>query len=502
VDGSDRAVLIDFGATKEFIAGLTQEMSRTLSPGYAPLEQYSYRSKRYPATDIYALCASMYELLTGQVPTPATDRANQDPLIPPRQLRSDLSAHMERVLLTGLNMRVEDRFQTVDELLDALDGKFVSPQLKRARELVEQSKLPEAVKVYETCVDVEGNTEAAIELALVQLYLSDTHAEQAAHQAIQLKPSDGRGYGVLGLLDCRRSRWADATQHLSQAAHLASSEAWIQANLAWALGKSERWQEAKLAAETAIQLDANCTFAQGVKAWISSNLQDWKEAIRSAKPAIFQSKKMVSRESQELRRWVYPHLLMALDRAILTQGSQDVERCLQEFMGQFPDSAFAWGFKGWQAASQGEWAAAQTSFQQASRQPQVPDWIWRNLGVIYEQAQNIPEAIQVYQACRQQLPKSFFAHFRLGTLVAQQGQWTQAIALLEQAIELDPNSAPAHHNLAWALFQLKDEDGQVQDTHKLFLTYRRAIELYEQQREVAIGQTIRQRFQVAGVSLD
>ena len=122
IDQQNRAVLIDFGATKEFIAGQTREMSVTLSPGYAPLEQYSYRSQRWPATDFYALCASMYELLTAQLPAPATERATADTLIPPRQLSPHLSPLIEKVILTGMQFRVEDRFQTADELIDALNG--------------------------------------------------------------------------------------------------------------------------------------------------------------------------------------------------------------------------------------------------------------------------------------------------------------------------------------------------------------------------------------------
>ena len=86
INQNDRAILIDFGATKEFVAGQTRKMSVTLTPGYAPIEQYSYESKRWPATDIYALCASMYELLTGELPAPATERFASEALIPPQSI--------------------------------------------------------------------------------------------------------------------------------------------------------------------------------------------------------------------------------------------------------------------------------------------------------------------------------------------------------------------------------------------------------------------------------
>lgn len=122
IDSQDRAVLIDFGATKEFIAGQTRQMSVTLTRGYAPLEQYSYRSKRWPATDIYALSASMYELLTGQLPPEATDRIQSDTLIPPRNLVPGIDPLLEQVLLTGMKMRVQERFQSADELLKVLTG--------------------------------------------------------------------------------------------------------------------------------------------------------------------------------------------------------------------------------------------------------------------------------------------------------------------------------------------------------------------------------------------
>lgn len=122
IDRQNRAVLIDFGATKEFVAGQTRKMSVTLTPGYAPIEQYSYESKRFPATDIYALCASMYELLTGESPAPATERFASETLIPPRNLTPEIDPLLEQVILRGMEMKVQDRFQTVDELLKILTG--------------------------------------------------------------------------------------------------------------------------------------------------------------------------------------------------------------------------------------------------------------------------------------------------------------------------------------------------------------------------------------------
>jgi len=105
----------------------------------------------------------------------------------------------------------------------------------------------------------------------------------------------------------------------------------------------------------------------GLQAWIAVNQQQWKPAIRAARQAITKSKQTNPNNSQELQRWVYPCLTIALDRAVVTKQARDVERCIQEFTTQVPDSAL-WGFKGWKQALQDLWADAIPSFEQATRQ--------------------------------------------------------------------------------------------------------------------------------------
>ncbi|MDJ0676567.1 MAG: protein kinase [Calothrix sp. MO_167.B42] len=502
VDNQHRAVLIDFGAAREFMAGQTGDMTRLLTPGYAPYEQYIQNGKRFPATDLYALCASMYELLTGQQPVEATERANTllqgtalEPLIPPRQLRPELSPLIEKVILTGMEFRVEDRFQTADELIDALNGKFVSPSQKRAQELVGQGKLAEAVLAYEKYFKTEPNNgEIAVELALIQMHLDDTQAEIAAKKAIQLRPNDGRGYGVLGLVNCRQSNWSQALTNLQKAANLASQEVWIQANLAWTLGKSGNWQQAEITVNQALKLDANCTFALGLQAWIAVNQQKWKLGIRAATQAVFKSKQSSSRNSQELQRWVYPYLIISLDKAVTTKQGNDVERRIQEFMNLVPDSGFGWGFKGWKQAVQGLWNDAISSFEQASYKSTVPGWVFINQGIIQEHLHNFPAAIQTYEIYTKKFPAHAFVLFRLGTLYGRLGVWEQARSHLETAVQVKQNYAEAYHNLGWVLLNITDEHGQVKNFREMLSTYNKASDLYIQQQKHSLAHGIRQVF--------
>ena len=502
IDQQDRAVLIDFGATKEFIAGQTREMSVTLSPGYAPLEQYTYRGKRWPATDFYALCASMYELLTAQLPVAPTERAISDTLIPPRKLCPNISPLMEKVILTGMQVRVEDRFQTADELIAALTGNFVSPTQKRARELVKQGQLTAAVTAYEKLLQSEPNNgEAAVELALIQIYINDQKAKIAAQKAIQLAPNDGRGYGILGLVNCRVANWSEAMRNLQQAAQLSPQEAWIKANLAWALGKCGNWQQAEIAVNQALQIDGNCTFSLGIQAWIAVKKEEWKLAVRAATQAIFKSKQSSDNNAQVLQQWVYPYLIMALEKAVVTRQSVDVERRVAEFISQFPDNAFAYGFQGWKQAIQGLWNEANSSFNQARQKSQVPGWVLINHGITREHLQNFAGATTVYESYMQKFPSDGLVLFRLGTLYGNLGDWKKARFYLERVIQLQPNYAEAYHNLGWVLLNIRGEDNQVEYFREMLSAYRQAVKLYTEKQKYSLAAEIKQSFQSIGVNL-
>lgn len=116
-----KVVLIDFGSARAFGEGHTMTQTAILTPGYAPLEQYSEKARRGPFTDIYSLGGTLYFLFTGQKPIPATDRSFEA-LPSPDTLNSAVSKPLASVLLLAMNLKPEDRFQTVSELRQALLG--------------------------------------------------------------------------------------------------------------------------------------------------------------------------------------------------------------------------------------------------------------------------------------------------------------------------------------------------------------------------------------------
>lgn len=124
-----QAVLIDFGMAREFTPYLTQVHTEYVSRGFAPIEQYDRRSQRGAYTDVYGLAATLYALVTAEVPESATARdrhiarGKPDPLISPQQIVTQISDRTQSAILAGMALEPEHRPPTVDQWLSLLDAK-------------------------------------------------------------------------------------------------------------------------------------------------------------------------------------------------------------------------------------------------------------------------------------------------------------------------------------------------------------------------------------------
>ncbi|MBD2446055.1 serine/threonine protein kinase [Nostoc sp. FACHB-152] len=115
--GKSEAVLIDFGIAREFSQNLTQTHTQMLADGFAPIEQYDKRAKRGAYTDVYALAATLYCLLTGEIPTIAPIRAIGTSLEEPIKINSSISNKVNQAIIRGMELKLENRPQSVQEWL-------------------------------------------------------------------------------------------------------------------------------------------------------------------------------------------------------------------------------------------------------------------------------------------------------------------------------------------------------------------------------------------------
>jgi serine/threonine protein kinase len=117
--GTQEVVLIDFGIAREYTPGITQTHTSMISEGYAPVEQYVSQGQRTPATDVYALAATLYALVTATVPVSSVLR-NREPMPSPKDLQPNLSEQTNEAILRGMGIDPWNRPQSIADWLSLL----------------------------------------------------------------------------------------------------------------------------------------------------------------------------------------------------------------------------------------------------------------------------------------------------------------------------------------------------------------------------------------------
>ena len=119
-DDATRVKLIDFGASRYASTSHSKSLTVLIKPGYSPAEQYQSNGEQGPFTDIYALAAVLYHMVTGIRPVDAFERRTQvqsgkkDPLKDPSCYNDTLSENFENALMNAMSIRVEDRTESAE----------------------------------------------------------------------------------------------------------------------------------------------------------------------------------------------------------------------------------------------------------------------------------------------------------------------------------------------------------------------------------------------------
>lgn len=119
VDG--KVKLIDFGAAR--ISDDTEKSYTIfLKKGYTPEEQYRSDGEQGPWTDVYAVCGTMYYMITGETPPESLSRMIEDTLQDFSKFGISFSKRQQNALLKGMKVRHQDRYSTIGYLYQELYG--------------------------------------------------------------------------------------------------------------------------------------------------------------------------------------------------------------------------------------------------------------------------------------------------------------------------------------------------------------------------------------------
>ena len=133
INQSGKAVLIDFGISKHYDSEGkgTSSSTQGYSSGYSPIEQMTPGGLKQftPPTDIYALGATLYKIISGTTPPTSTDLADEETLSRPENMSREVFGFINKCM----QQKRKDRPQTMSEvlgLIEALSGEKPKPKHK------------------------------------------------------------------------------------------------------------------------------------------------------------------------------------------------------------------------------------------------------------------------------------------------------------------------------------------------------------------------------------